>query len=141
MYQVYYFTRTGNSERIARKIADGLSCDTYPIHDDVDWGGIKAFFKFQSYASGKKTLKYVSDGNHAAVDEIVVVSPIWGSRLPPTVQQFIAPYDKKRIHVVTSSLMDSLRGGDGFQSVTEIIRTKKNEDALIKALVHKLGKN
>lgn len=137
-YQVYYFSRTGNSERIAGKLADRLSCPLFRISDDVNWHGFGAYFKFQSYAKGKKPLTVICKGKPDAACEIIVVSPIWGSRLTPTVQKFLSEIEKDKVHVVTSSIMDHLRGGEGFKSVTEIIGRKKNESAEIDNLLNEL---
>jgi len=137
-YQVYYFSRTGNSERIARKLAERLSCPLFLISDDVNWNGFGAYFKFQSYAKGKKPLTVICKGKSDNACEIIVVSPIWGSRLTPTVQKFLSEIEKDKVHVVTSSMMDHLRGGEGFKSVTEIIGRKKNESAEIDNLLNEL---
>lgn len=135
MYQVYYFTRTGNSERIAKKIAAGLSCEAFRITDRVDWSGIGIIFKFLRYADGKKDLNVTSDGNPADADELIVVSPIWGSRLTPTVRQFLAPIAKNRVRLVTSSAGSPLRDPEGYKSVTGIMKSKKNEDEMIRQLL------
>jgi hypothetical protein len=115
---VYYFTRTGNCERIARKLAERLNCEPYSIRDNVDWQGLGAYFKFQAYAKGKKQLTVFCDGEPAKADVLIVVSPIWGSRLPPTVQKFLAPLALEKVHLVTVSKMDALRGREGYMSIT-----------------------
>lgn len=137
-YQVYYFSRTGNSERIAKKLANSLSCPLFRISDDVDWHGFGVYFKFRSYVKGKKSLTVICNGNPDDAGEIIVVSPIWGSRLTPTVQKFLSVIKKDKVHVVMSSMMDHLRGGDGFKSVTEIVGIKKNEKTAIDNLLNRL---
>jgi hypothetical protein len=106
----------------------------------VDWQGLGAYFKFQSYAKGKKPLKVTCKGKPDKADEIIVVSPIWGSRLTPTVKKFLETIQKDKVHIVTSSIMDHLRGGEGFRSVTEIIGIKKNESTAIENLLSRLEK-
>ena len=140
-YQLYYFTRTGNSKRIADKLAARLTCKQYRISDDVDWKGLGAYLKFQAYAKGKKALAVTCDGNPTDAAEIIVVSPIWGSRLTPAVQHFLAQVSRGKVHIVTTSMMDALRGGEGYLSVTEIMGRKKNEDAQIDRLVDQLTNN
>ena len=78
------------------------------------------------------------NGNPDEANEIIVVSPIWGSRLPPTVQNFISALKKDKIHIVTSSMMDPLRGVEGFNSVTGIFGKKKNEKTAIENLLNVL---
>jgi len=138
MYQVYYFTRTGNSRRIAEKIAGELSCDIFRITDDVNWNGIGAYLKFMKYADGKKPLKICCDGDPSAADEIIVVSPVWGSHIVPAVKQFIEPVDKGRMHLVTSSGAGEVREKEGFASVTCIIKKKKNEETAVRELLNAL---
>ena len=134
-YHVYYFSRTGNSERIAKKLADGLSCPLFRISDDANWRGLGVYFRFQPYIRGQKTLRVLCNGNPDDALKIIVVSPIWGSHLTPTVQKFLSAVPKEKVHVVTSSMMDSLRGGEGFQSVTEIIGIRRNEKAAVDKLL------
>ena len=137
-YQVYYFTRTGNSKRIADRLASRLSCEQYRISDDVDWKGLGAYLRFQAYAKGKKKLAITCEGNPSGAAETIVVSPIWGSRLTPAVQQFLARVSRDKVHIVTTSMMDALRGGDGYLSVTEIVRRNKDEDTQIDRLIDQL---
>jgi hypothetical protein len=140
-YQVYYFSRTGNSERLAKRLADGLACPLFRISDNADWHGFGAYLKFESYAKGKKPLAVICNGNPGDAGEIIVVSPIWGSRLTPTVQKFLSFVKNDKVHVVTSSKMDRLRGGEGFKSVTEIIGIRKNEIAAVDNLLNRLRGN
>lgn len=140
-YQVYYFTRTGNSKRIADQLTSRLSCKQYRIRDDVDWNGIGAYLRFQAYAKGNKPLTISCEGNPSEAVEIIVVSPIWGSRLVPAVQQFLARVSREKVHIVSTSMMDALRGGEGYLSVTEIIGRKKNEDVQMKRLIDQLTNN
>ena len=82
---MFVFSRSGNSERIAKKLADELSCPLFRISDDVNWLGFGIYFKFQSYLKRKKALTVICNGNPDHAHEIIVVSPIWGSQLTPTV--------------------------------------------------------
>lgn len=139
MLEIYYFTRSGNSARIAGKLAKALECSSVQIHDDVNWKGFRAYLKFMSYVKGKKTMKVWSDGDPAAADTLVLVSPVWADRLPPTVTQFLAPLDRGRIRLVTTAMSSQLKGDrEGFASINCITGKSKNEDEVIAKLVGSL---
>ena len=53
---VLFFSRTGTSERIATKIADGLELSPIRITDDKNWNGILGFIKGGYYASTNKSV-------------------------------------------------------------------------------------
>jgi len=55
-YKVVYFTRTGNSKRVAEKIANKLSCETIQITDNINWKGILGFLKGGYYSSKNRNV-------------------------------------------------------------------------------------
>lgn len=130
-YQVYYFSRTGNSRRVAETIAAKLSCPIYPITDDVDWTGIKGYLQFYRYSKNKKTPSLRFEGDPRDGSIIILVSPIWASGLPPTINEFIKNMDRSAIHLITTSMMETDLKEQGFCSLTKIIKSKKNEEAMI----------
>lgn len=135
---IYYFTRTGNCKRIAEKIADRLHLNSYAIEDDVDWKGIKAYFKFQAYAKGKKELKLRYEGAPQSMDRIILVSPVWGSRMPPTVKKFLENIPLEKVDMIVSSKMDQMRGIDACHACVHIKQFKKQEDLILNEYLSRL---
>ena len=136
---IYYFTRTGNCKRIAEKIAARLHLHPYTIEDDEDWKGFKVYFKFQSYAKGKKELKLHYEGDPRSMDRIILVSPVWGSRMPPTVKKFLENIPLKKVDMIASSKIDSMRGIDACHACVQIKQFKKQEDMILREYLDSLS--
>lgn len=128
---IYYFTRTGNCKRIAEKIASKLDLDAHEIKDNVDWKGWKAYVKFQAYAKGKKEFRLEYDGDLRAFDRLIVVSPVWGSRMPPAVKKFTGQEPPAKTDMIVSSKFDKMKGIEGFHRIVHIRQNEKKEDKLI----------
>lgn len=113
---IYYFTRTGHCRRIANKLAADLNLSAHQIQDDINWKGWRAYFKFQSYVKGKKPIKLDYAGDIHSYDQLIIVSPVWGSRMPPSVKQFVDQVSGDKIDLIVSSRMDQMRGPERFSS-------------------------
>ena len=135
---IYYFTRTGNCKRIAEKIADRLHFNSYVIEDDVDWKGIKAYFRFQAYAKGKKELKLRYEGNPQSMDRIILVSPVWGSRMPPAVKKFLKNIPLEKVDMIVSSKIDRMKGTDTCHACIHIKQFKKQENLMLNEYLSRL---
>lgn len=131
---IYYFTRTGNCKRIGEKIGEKLNLEVYPIKDDVDWTGFKAYFKFQSYAKGKKKME-ITYYDTDKFDRFILVSPVWGSRMPPTVKLFLENIPMEKVDMVVSSKMDKMRGIEDANRIVHIKQYSSGEDEKIEEYI------
>ena len=77
-YRVVYFTRTGNSRRVAEKIAAELSVEAAEITDHVNWKGFFGFLKGGYYASTDKDVEINLHESLNHADELIVVTPFIG---------------------------------------------------------------
>ena len=137
-YKVVYFTRTGNSKRVAEKIATKLSCDIIQITDNMNWKGILGYIKAGYYSTTNKAVDIKINGDLANADELVVVSPMWAGSVVPTINTFFKTTTLSKIHLVVTSGGSSLKSRSGFKSVSDIMKNKKNEDVIINDIVNKL---
>lgn len=135
---IYYFTRTGNSKRVAEKIGEKLHITPVELKDDVNWKGIGAYFKFQAYVKGKKELRLQKDLDVSDKDRLIVVFPVWGSRMPPTVTAFLREVPVEKVDLVATSMGDRLKGGEVFHHCITIRKIKKAEDQMIEAYLKNL---
>lgn len=138
--KVIYFTRTGNSKRIAEKIAEKLSCKTIQLTDYVDWSGPLGYAKAIYYIIAKKIIEFKLDSPIAEDDELIVVTPLWASMPCPTVAEFLKSVQRDRVHLVTSAGASEMKQTDGYRSVQAITTQKKNEDDVIAAFVAGISK-
>lgn len=96
---VLYFTRTGNSKRIAEKIAEKLECDTVKITDNVSWKGVLGFIIGGYYTITEKVTKITLTPrtNINSMDVVVLVSPVWADNITPAAYAFLLG-EKKSIN-------------------------------------------
>ena len=134
-YKVVYFTRTGISKRVAEKIANKLSCEVVQITDNMNWKGILGFIKGGYYATKNKTVDIKIHGNLADTDELIVVSPLWAGVVVPAIKTFFETTTLNRIHLVVTSGGSTIKDPSGFKSVSDIVKSKNNEDGVINDLV------
>lgn len=137
-YKVVYFTRTGTSKRIAEKIADKLSCECIQITDNMNWKGILGFIKGGYYATRNKPVNIKIHENLSDTDELIVVSPLWAGGVAPAIKIFLRTTTLERIHLVVTSINSTIKDISGLRSVSNIRKSKNNEDVIIDKLVKSL---
>lgn len=141
--KVLYFTRSGNSKRIADKVADKIGCETIEITDDVSWKGIFGFIKGGFYSLSKKITKVSleNDYNPAEADNIILVVPLWAGGTAPAGYSFL---QKEVVNIKNLYLIVSSDGSEPDKAFTTlesmvgpiknkygIIKSKKNEDDVV----------
>jgi hypothetical protein len=137
-YKVVYFTRTGTSKSVAEKIANKLSCEAIQITDNMNWKGIIGFIKGGYYASQNKDVDIKINENLDGADEIIVVTPLWAGVVAPAIKTFLKTTSLDKIHLVVTSNGSNIKNPSGFKSVSDIVKSKKNEDVIINNLVTRL---
>ncbi len=137
-YKVVYFTKTGNSKRVAEKIGNKLSCEVVEIKDNKNWKGILGFLKGGYYASAKKDVEIKIPENLDDADELIVVSPLWAGGVAPAIKSFLKTTKLSNVHLVVTSTDSMVKERSGFKSVSDIIKKNNNEDIVIDNLVNSL---
>ena len=137
-YKVIYFTKTGNSKRIAEKIAAKLSCEILQVTDTMSWNGLIGFLKGGYYSLTNKPVDIKIDKEIGPEDELIAVSPLWAGGIAPTMKTFLNTVSPGRVDLVVVSGNSTLEKREGFKSVSDIVQSKKSEDAVIDGLVNTL---
>ncbi len=117
---IYYFTRTGRSETVAKEIASAHGVTAHKIEDNEDWTGTAKYIK-AGYMSAKKKIINIQYEDIKNDDSIVLVFPIWAGGFPPAVLTFISKVGKERIIAVPTSFVSKLKDRDGFINVYDLI--------------------
>ncbi len=137
-YEVFYFTRTGVSKRVAEKIGELLLCEPIEITDDMDWSGASGFLKGGYYASRKKSVQIKLSKPSEGKDILVVVTPLWAGKIAPAIDAFLKKQDLKKVHLVVTSSGSTLKERQGYCSITDIVKNRNDEAECIQTLVSKL---
>lgn len=137
-YKVVYFSRTGTSEKIAKKIGEKLNCEVIEITDDMNWKGPVGFVKGGMYATQNKPVNITVHGSLDNADELIVVSPVWAGHVVPAIMAFQKTRDLKTIHLVTTSKGSTIDTMSDYQTAHAIIEKEKNEETMIAELIRLL---
>jgi hypothetical protein len=138
-YSVVYFSRTGISRRAAEKIAKNLGCELVQITDDQNWNGWPGFIKGGFYATINKTVKITLHGSLDDAGEYIVVAPLWAGGLAPAARAFLKTVPAEKVHLVVTSDGSQVKDRSGFKSVSDVINSNDDEDAVINCLVESLA--
>ncbi|MEA3422830.1 MAG: hypothetical protein U9Q80_03360 [Bacillota bacterium] len=147
---VLYYSRTGNSKRVAEKIGKGLGVEIIPIVDENKYKGLFGFIKAGFTAAKWKKVKYSVDLKEKINDDthVYFVSPVWASHCASAVYSFLMDNDIKTKSIVFTNKGSSpekvyyameKRFGE-FQNKYCISKPENNEDEIIK-LILKEGSN
>lgn len=86
--QIYYFSRTGRSKKIAEELANRFDVTARKIDDSKNWDGKINYIKAGAMAMGGKTIP-VTYVKPETTDDIIVVFPLWAGAMPPGVKTFV----------------------------------------------------
>ncbi len=123
--QIYYYTRTGRSESIAKELARTYNIDYNQIADNISHKGAIDFMKCGAAASKKESTK----GEYQdpdAIKKIVLIFPVWAGGYPPVIRDFIDTYNERGIIAITTSLGTGLKEKKGLTEVHNLIGKKIN---------------
>lgn len=137
-YTVVYFTRSGRSQRVAEKIAKALDCGLVQVTDDMDWAGLRGFFRAGRYSGQNLPVEIQVHGDLSAADEYIVIAPLWAGGVAPAIREFLKTVPNDKVHLVVTSIGSKLRDRDGYKSLHDIQGIIMNEARVINGLVDKL---
>lgn len=123
--RIYYYSRSGNCARVARKYANNgedYMVQIMDLPEDRYWGAL-GFIKavFSTIFKFDLSFRMVGD-NHAAVADNILITPVWMNRVPPSFRAFLQKENfdsQSRITVVTVS--NSGRGKETYHQIVELL--------------------
>jgi len=104
----------------------------------MNWKGIFGFIKAGYYSSTNKKVDIKILGNLDAVNEYIVVAPLWAGGLAPAIRTLLKTLPIEKVHLVVTSFGNHVKNRLGYKSVTDITKNKRNEDQVIDSLVNSL---
>lgn len=108
---VVYYSRTGNTGKIARELADALQSDIEEIKDTKKRSGILGWLRsVRDAMNGSLTVLEDPVNDPAGYDLIIIGTPIWASHVSSPVRTYIHQKQAKFNQVA----FFSTAGGDNF---------------------------
>jgi flavodoxin len=87
---VVYYSRTGNTERVAKDIAARLNADSEKIIDKKNRSGLSGMFSAGKDAAGKKSADIGPiEKDPANYDLVIVGTPVWAGSMTPAVRSYL----------------------------------------------------
>lgn len=140
MTRIYYFTRTGNSKRIANKLAASLNSTAQEITDGKNWEGILGFIKAGYYTLTKKELRHnLGQIKLANKEKLIIISPLWADNLPPIIRVFTTEVKRENVILVMTSDGSVLKDRNGFNTIYDIVKKNKNEDEIMSKIIQHIN--
>ena len=136
--KIVFYTRTGTSERIAKKIKEKIGGELIQITDNGKWKGLIGYMRAGFYSIKNKDVDIQVHGSIQEEDKLILVAPLWAGGLAVAANVFIRKYGADRIHLVVTSLGSMLKARTGFKSITDIVTKKVDEDHLIEELKQRI---
>lgn len=141
---VIFFSRTGNSKRVATKIADSLGVSSLQITDDKNWNGILGYLKGGYYASMNKSVNIKVSGPFEEADQYIVVSPLWAGGPAPAVREFLKKVPNNKVNLVVTckgsnieSALAKYESKEGkLKACFGIVERLNNENKCIDEITH-----
>ena len=97
---VAYFSATGTTARVAKKLAEGLGADLFEIRpekpysrQDLDWHDKKSRSSVEMNDPKSRPAIAAQVGNMGQYDTVFVGFPIWWHRSPTIISTFLESYD------------------------------------------------
>ena len=143
---VVFYSRTGNTKRIAGSIGQSLDCDIEEIVDTEKRGGIIGYIKSGYEASRGRLSKIKDPENDASQYDLVIIgTPVWAGKMSVPVRTYITQNHSKFNKIAFFSTaggtnfdgtFSDMREVSGTSPIAEIgIRAKEVQDGSYKPKV------
>ena len=118
--EIYYFSRSGRSRKIAEDLAARYGVQAQRIDDGRNWAGTIGYIKAGYMAATKRSLPALYK-KPAGGQQAVLVFPIWAGGFPPAVRRFLGEVGRGRIICIPTSLGSTLKDREGFAKVIDLV--------------------
>jgi flavodoxin len=143
---VVFYSRSGNTKKIAESISESLDCDIEEIVDTEKRGGIIGYIKSGYEASRGKLSKIEDTKNDVAQYDLVIIgTPVWAGKMAVPVRTYITQNHAKFNNMAFFSTAGGTNFDGTFSDMKEVsgtspiaeigIRTKEVQDGSYKTKV------
>jgi len=116
---VTYYSRSGNTRKVAKKIASTLKCDIEEIHSKKDFSGPVGLLRLGYYALMKKSaVLKPCENDPRDYDLVIIGTPIWGGRPSLPIITYLRE-NKEKFKKVAFFCTYS---GSGFENTIKIMK-------------------
>lgn len=141
---VAYFSASGNTAKLAKKLAESAGADLYEIKPavpytsaDLDWQNKQSRSSVEMSDHSSRPALADKNADISAYDTVYVGFPVWWYIAPTIINSFLESYDfsgKKIILFATS-------GGSGFGKTVQNLKTSAPNAEIIEGKVNPSAKD
>lgn len=142
---ILFYSRTGNSRRIATRIGKELGVEVHEIRDNRKYSGIFGFLIGGFFASQWKKTDYEIPSLKEIEEDVhfIFVSPIWAGHAPPAVYSFLSDHEIKYKSLVfindgsdpNKALDAMVKRYGSFINFYNITKSLKNEESVMNVII------
>lgn len=121
MTWVVYYSRTGNTQKVAREIAQKIDCEKLKLIDKKDRSGISGFLTGGWEAWREKTTDiFLENRVELTRDNFIIGTPVWANKPTPAVRTFVLQNKDKFEEVSFYCTHGGSGGKETFQQLEKI---------------------
>lgn len=152
-YLVVYYSRSGNTELVGKKIAESLGCGEKQIFDRKNRSGVLGFLTGGWDAWRGNSTEIYSEREVDKSDHLIIGTPVWASNPTPAIRTYLERYKDEMDKVSFFCTMGGSGAENAFQTMEELsgkepVATlaliekevkKKNFEKKVKKFTEKIG--
>lgn len=119
MKLVVYYSRTGNTKKVAEKMAEVLKCDLDEIQDQKNRSGIFGWLRGGVDAFNRRLTQIRHEKDPKKYDLVIIGTPVWAGTMTPAVRTYLEQNEFKKV-----AFFCTYGGQEGktFQDMEKIIK-------------------
>jgi len=119
---IYYYSRSGTTEKIAKELAKKLDCEAEMVDDGVDRAGFFGLLRTGFHAMKKTGFKLKPLAHKPSDHDLVIIgTPIWGGNVSAPVLSLIKANKKKIKTAAFFSTAGDVKEQQGFACMEEAL--------------------
>ena len=126
---VVFYSRTGNTKKVAEEIAKILNADIEEIIDKKDRKGIVGWLKSGRDATFKKSAEIEFVKNPIDYDLVIIGTPIWAFTMTPAIRTYLSENKFKKVAFFSTS-----GGSEGKKIFNEMEKISREPVATLSLL-------
>ena len=89
---VLYYSRSGNTKKIAKKIVESFGCDEVFIEPEQEYGNyVSSLIRFGREKNSDQPVKYKTPIQDLSKYDVIFVGfPVWGGKMPEFMQSYLS---------------------------------------------------
>lgn len=107
---ILYFTRTAETQKLAKELEAKTNCPVYEVKDNGNWNGALGMIKGMWYSLINKQMDLQFDPSAIEADRLIVMSPHWLNGPAPAIKTLLGTVEHDNVYLVLSNHASPIDG-------------------------------